>query len=100
MSRRSESKQEAATLRVATYNIHKCRGLDGRVRPERVIDVLREVNADIVALQEVVCIEGKCAQEHQGQYIAEQLGYYAELRSEEHTSELQSRRDLVCRLLL
>src|SRR5690349_22089866 len=25
---------------------------------------------------------------------------FAELRSEEHTSELQSRRDLVCRLLL
>jgi|SRR5689334_9687670 len=79
MSGRSETGRKTATLRVATYNIHKCRGLDGRVRPERVIDVLREVNADIVALQEVVCIEGKCAQEHQGQYIAEQLGYYAEL---------------------
>src|SRR5690349_23618011 len=28
------------------------------------------------------------------------LSYYEEDRSEEHTSELQSRRDLVCRLLL
>src|SRR5690349_24224581 len=28
------------------------------------------------------------------------LGKYAVQRSEEHTSELQSRRDLVCRLLL
>src|SRR5690349_24241002 len=28
------------------------------------------------------------------------LGHLRELRSEEHTSELQSRRDLVCRLLL
>src|SRR5438874_7074981 len=27
-------------------------------------------------------------------------GHYAGIRSEEHTSELQSRRDLVCRLLL
>ena len=79
MSSRSETREKTATLRVATYNIHKCRGLDGRVRPERVTEVLREVNADIVALQEVVCVEGKCAQEHQAQYIAEQLGYHAEL---------------------
>ena len=44
-------------IRVATYNIHKCRGLDGRVRPARILDVLREVDADIIALQEVVRIE-------------------------------------------
>lgn len=40
-------------LRVVTYNIHKCRGLDGRVRPERIAGVLGELNADIIALQEV-----------------------------------------------
>ena len=42
------------SLRIATYNIHRCRGLDGRTRPERIIDVLAEINADLVALQEVV----------------------------------------------
>src|SRR5204863_5468310 len=31
---------------------------------------------------------------------AAEIVTYCELRSEEHTSELQSRRDLVCRLLL
>lgn len=41
-------------LRVATYNIHKCRGLDGRMRPERIASVLRELRADVIALQEVV----------------------------------------------
>ncbi len=41
-------------FRVVTYNVHKCRGLDRRVRPARIVDVLREVNADIIALQEVV----------------------------------------------
>jgi endonuclease/exonuclease/phosphatase family metal-dependent hydrolase len=45
-------------LRVATYNIHKCRGLDRRVRPERILDVLKHINADIIALQEVLSIEG------------------------------------------
>jgi endonuclease/exonuclease/phosphatase family metal-dependent hydrolase len=42
------------TLRVATYNIHRCRGLDGRTRPERIAAVLRAIDADVVALQEVV----------------------------------------------
>jgi endonuclease/exonuclease/phosphatase family metal-dependent hydrolase len=42
------------TLRIATYNIHRCRGIDGRTRPERTAAVLREINADVVALQEVV----------------------------------------------
>lgn len=73
------TRAEAAALRVATYNVHKCRGLDGRVRPERVAEVLREVDADVVALQEVVCLEGKGREGHQAQYIAEQLGYHAEL---------------------
>jgi len=41
-------------LRVATYNIHRCRGIDGRMRPERIASVLRAIDADVVALQEVV----------------------------------------------
>jgi endonuclease/exonuclease/phosphatase family metal-dependent hydrolase len=69
----------AVPLRVATYNVHKCRGLDGRVRPDRVAQVLREIDADIVALQEVVCREGKNREDHQAAYLAEELGYHAEL---------------------
>ena len=42
------------TLRIATYNIHRCRGLDGRTRPERIAAVLQAVDADVIALQEVV----------------------------------------------
>ena len=40
-------------LRIATYNIHRCRGLDGRTRPGRIAGVLSDVDADVVALQEV-----------------------------------------------
>jgi endonuclease/exonuclease/phosphatase family metal-dependent hydrolase len=40
-------------LKVASYNIRKAVGLDWRRRPGRVLDVLNEVGADIVALQEV-----------------------------------------------
>lgn len=41
-----------ATIKVATYNIRKCVGTDRRRNPERVLEVLREIDADIVALQE------------------------------------------------
>jgi endonuclease/exonuclease/phosphatase family metal-dependent hydrolase len=39
-------------VRVASYNIRKAIGTDRRRRPERIIEVLNEVGADIVALQE------------------------------------------------
>jgi endonuclease/exonuclease/phosphatase family metal-dependent hydrolase len=41
-------------LRIATYNIHRCRGLDRRTMPARIAEVLREIEADVVALQEVI----------------------------------------------
>jgi len=41
-------------LRIATYNVHKCRGLDGRVRPERIAKVIAALDADVVALQEIL----------------------------------------------
>lgn len=40
-------------LRLVTYNIHKCRGMDGRLRPDRIVDVLAGLDADVIALQEV-----------------------------------------------
>jgi len=42
------------TLRVATYNIHRSRGLDGRTSPERIADVIRSIEPDVVAMQEVI----------------------------------------------
>ncbi|WP_019139990.1 endonuclease/exonuclease/phosphatase family protein [Noviherbaspirillum massiliense] len=40
-------------LTVATYNIHGAVGVDRRFSPERVAEVLREMRADVVAMQEV-----------------------------------------------
>ncbi|MGJ8623092.1 MAG: endonuclease/exonuclease/phosphatase family protein [Yoonia sp.] len=39
-------------LRIASYNIRKARGLDGRRDPVRIIDVLNGLDADVIALQE------------------------------------------------
>jgi endonuclease/exonuclease/phosphatase family metal-dependent hydrolase len=40
-------------LRVATYNVHRCVGRDGRFDPDRVAGVLKELDADVLALQEL-----------------------------------------------
>ncbi len=44
---------EMPEIRVVTYNIHGCVGLDRRCDPARIAAVLREIDADIVCLQEV-----------------------------------------------
>jgi endonuclease/exonuclease/phosphatase family metal-dependent hydrolase len=41
------------TLRIATWNIHAGVGCDGRYDAARIIAVLKELRADIIALQEV-----------------------------------------------
>jgi endonuclease/exonuclease/phosphatase family metal-dependent hydrolase len=70
----SEAGANGPPLRVVTYNVHRCRGLDGRTRPARIVEVLREVSADIIALQEVVSCEDGTAEKNQARYIAETLG--------------------------
>jgi len=47
--------------------------MDRRVRPERIVDVLREIDADIIALQEVWSREGASQEENQARFIAEEL---------------------------
>jgi endonuclease/exonuclease/phosphatase family metal-dependent hydrolase len=39
-------------LKVATYNIHKCIGNDRKRDPKRILSVLNEIDADVIALQE------------------------------------------------
>ncbi len=68
-------------LRVATYNVHKCRGLDGRVRPSRIARVLREIGADVVALQEVVSVPGRDPEHDQARFLADELGLEMQLGS-------------------
>nr|WP_153340332.1 endonuclease/exonuclease/phosphatase family protein [Roseospira navarrensis] len=42
------------TIRIATYNVHGCVGLDRRQDAGRVARVLRDLDADIIGLQEVL----------------------------------------------
>ncbi len=51
--RRTGAVAPTRQLTAATWNIHGGVGTDGRYAPERIVDVLKEIDADIVALQEV-----------------------------------------------
>ena len=62
-------------IRIATYNIHKCRGIDRRTRPGRIVEVLSEIDADVIALQEVVSRDSDAREDHQAGFIAEELGF-------------------------
>ena len=44
---------------LSSYNIHRCYGRDGEHRPDRIRDVLRQVDADIMALQEVETLDNQ-----------------------------------------
>jgi len=42
-----------APLRIMTYNVHRCVGVDGRADPRRIAEVIAAYQPDIVALQEL-----------------------------------------------
>lgn len=66
-----------AYLGVTSYNIHRCIGRDNRHDPKRIARVLGELNADIIALQEVESRFGRAADVHQLDYLAEATGLTA-----------------------
>jgi endonuclease/exonuclease/phosphatase family metal-dependent hydrolase len=64
-------------IRVATYNVHKCRGMDRRVDVARIADVIGHLNADVVALQEIFRADDPGHEEaDQVAYLARTLGYH------------------------
>jgi endonuclease/exonuclease/phosphatase family metal-dependent hydrolase len=47
-----DQRKPSLAISVASYNVHKCVGTDGVFNPDRVLAVVLELDADIVALQE------------------------------------------------
>ncbi len=45
--------QHPPAVDVATYNVHRCIGIDGRHDPDRIAAVIRELDVDVIGLQEV-----------------------------------------------
>lgn len=63
--------QTTLRLRIATYNIHKCVGMDRRLSAERIAKVILELEADIIAMQEVVRTQSERRGGDQVERIAE-----------------------------
>ena len=55
-------------LRIASYNVHSCRGTDGRKDAQRIVRVIEECGCDTVGLQEA---------DYRLDYIADKLGMQA-----------------------
>ncbi len=60
-------------LRVMTYNVHSCIGIDGKLSPRRVARVIARYRPDVVALQEVDVGRARTRQADQARIIAEYL---------------------------
>ncbi|MBI4446169.1 MAG: endonuclease/exonuclease/phosphatase family protein [Acidobacteria bacterium] len=58
-------------MKIVTYNVHKCRGLDSRTDAQRIGEVLRGIHADIIALQEI--FSSKHSNLAQAEYLASKL---------------------------
>lgn len=79
----------AATIRVATYNVHGCVGMDRQRSEARVAEVIASLEVDIVGLQELDLGRERSAGVDQARLIAEQLGWHrhfhaAMRRGDEH----------------
>jgi endonuclease/exonuclease/phosphatase family metal-dependent hydrolase len=63
------------TLRVATYNVHGCVGMDRQRSESRIAEVIASMNADVVGLQELDANRSRSARVDQAALIAQQLGW-------------------------
>jgi endonuclease/exonuclease/phosphatase family metal-dependent hydrolase len=59
-------------LRIVTYNVHACIGSDGEFLPQRICEVLLELDADFIGIQELE--DRVVGAEPVSEYLARELG--------------------------
>lgn len=62
-------------LRVATYNVHGCRGIDRHRSETRIADVIATLDVDVIGLQELDLNRRRSAGMDQAGLIAQHLGW-------------------------
>jgi endonuclease/exonuclease/phosphatase family metal-dependent hydrolase len=67
---------DAGELRVGTYNIKHGAGMDGKVDLDRQAEVLRKLDVELIALQEVDKNCKRSGEVDQAAYLAEKLGMH------------------------
>jgi endonuclease/exonuclease/phosphatase family metal-dependent hydrolase len=83
----SSASQSCDSLRIVTYNVHSCIGLDGRMSPQRIARVLAQCDADVIALQELDVRRPRTLGREQAREIAQALNmdfhFFPTIRMEE-----------------
>jgi endonuclease/exonuclease/phosphatase family metal-dependent hydrolase len=69
------TENNSGRLRVATYNVHRCVGIDGRRSETRIAKVIADLDLDVIGLQELDLNRRRSAGVDQAGLIAEQLGW-------------------------
>lgn len=77
MDRAGAAPARARALRVVTYNVHGCVGADGLRSVERIAEVLRACDADVIGLQEIDVGRARSGGVDQAEAIALRLGMSA-----------------------
>lgn len=70
-----------------TYNIHSCKGIDGRISPERIARVISCYEPDIVALQEVDVGKSRSGKRDQAYDIASFMEMFCHFHPSLHIEE-------------
>lgn len=78
---------ETDTLRVMTYNVHSCIGMDGNLSAERIARVIARAKPDVVALQELDVGKARSHGMHQAQLIARCLAMEFQFHPALHLEE-------------
>jgi len=66
-------KAASHSLKVMTYNIHSCLGMNGRVVPDNIARIIADLDPDVVALQEVDANRRRTQYTDQAKYLAREL---------------------------
>ncbi len=69
----SPARGRGHTVRIVTYNVRRCLGVDGQLSPQRIGEVLAAFEPDIVALQELDIRRPRTRSVDQAQAIADHL---------------------------
>jgi endonuclease/exonuclease/phosphatase family metal-dependent hydrolase len=68
-----KSTLSSKSIRILTYNVHSCIGMDGKLSPRRIARVIAQYQPDVVALQELDVGKIRTDKVHQAQVISEYL---------------------------
>lgn len=83
--RAGELPEGMAGFTIATWNIHSCVGLDARFAPDRIAEVIRDLDVDLIGLQEVGWHHRGEAGLDQFAYLAQATGMQAHAGPTKHT---------------